>query len=142
MSTSPYTVFYDQSTKELNMVINGTAPVALVASQEELGFAHLLVNASNTPGSHHYVNDAEDDIVERSTFSITVDKEFAAVDETFTFSGVPEGTSILINKTISGTMNSDSSLTLTATEPGSWRVVFTKAKYYERVFLLGVSRIA
>ena len=62
------------------------------------------------------------------------------VDEAFTFSNVPEGTSINISGVISGTMDTSSTLTLTAKTAGEWRVVFTKDKYFELVFMVYAKR--
>ena len=136
---SQYTVFYN-SDKEIEMVLNGQADSATISAQEGTGLSTLVVDVDNTPTDHYYVNDAEDGVVLKSTFGISLDSMEKNVDEAFTFSNVPEGTSINISGVISGTMDTSSTLTLTAKTAGEWRVVFTKDKYFELVFMVYAKR--
>ena len=136
---SQYTVFYN-SDKEIEMVLNGQADSATISAQEGTGLSTLVVDVDNTPTDHYYVNDAEDGVVLKSTFGISLDSMEKNVDEAFTFSNVPEGTSINISGVISGTMDASSTLTLTAKTAGEWRVVFTKDKYFELVFMVYAKR--
>lgn len=138
---SQYTIFYD-SDKEIHMVLNGQAPSEVITAQESSGYSTLVVDVDDTPTHHYYVNATEDGVVRKSEFSITVDDIQKDLDEQFTFSNVPEGTSIDIDGQISSTMDDSSTLTLTASTAGNWRVVFTKDKYFEKVFLLYVNRRA
>ena len=136
---SQYTVFYN-SNKEIEMVLNGQADSATISAQEGTGLSTLVVDVDNTPTDHYYVNDAEDGVVLKSTFGISLDSMEKNVDEAFTFSNVPEGTSINISGVISGTMDASSTLTLTATTAGEWKVIFTKDKYFELVFIVYAKR--
>lgn len=136
---SQYTVFYN-SDKEIEMVLNGQADSATISAQEGTGLSTLVVDVDNTPTDHYYVNDAEDGVVLKSTFGISLDSMEKNVDEAFTFSNVPEGTSINISGVISGTMDASSTLTLTATTAGEWKVIFTKDKYFELVFIVYAKR--
>jgi hypothetical protein len=136
---SQYTVFYN-SDKEIEMVLNGQADSATISAQEGTGLSTLVVDVDNTPTDHYYVNDAEDGVVLKSTFGISLDSMEKNVDEAFTFSNVPEGTSINISGVISGTMDASSTLTLTATTAGEWKVIFTKDKYFELVFMVYAKR--
>ena len=136
---SQYTVFYN-SDKEIEMVLNGQADSATISAQEGTGLSTLVVDVDNTPTDHYYVNDAEDGVVLKSTFGISLDSMEKNIDEAFTFSNVPEGTSINISGVISGTMDASSTLTLTAKTAGEWRVVFTKDKYFELVFMVYAKR--
>lgn len=136
---SQYTIFYD-SNKEIQMVINGAAPQEVIDNQVGSGYSTLVVDVEDTPTHHYYVNDTEDGVVRKSDFPITVDEIQKDIDEQFVFSNVPEGTSIDIDGMISGTMDDSSTLTLTASTAGNWRVRFTKDKYFEKVFLLYVNR--
>ena len=136
---SKYTVFYN-SNKEIEMVLNGQADSATISAQEGTGLSTLVVDVDNTPTDHYYVNDAEDGVVLKSTFGISLDSMEKNVDEAFTFSNVPEGTSINISGVISGTMDASSTLTLTATTAGEWKVIFTKDKYFELVFIVYAKR--
>ena len=86
------------------------------------------------------VNDAEDAVVRKTELGITLDSMEKAIDEQFTFSNVPEGTSIAISGVISGTMDASGTLTLTAKTAGEWRVVFTKDKFFEVVYKIFVKR--
>ena len=45
-----------------------------------------------------------------------------------------------ISGVISGTMDASSTLTLTATTAGEWKVIFTKDKYFELVFMVYAKR--
>lgn len=136
---SQYTVFYN-SDKEIEMVLNGQADSATISAQEGTGLSTLVVDVDNTPTDHYYVNDAEDGVVLKSTFGISLDSMEKNVDEAFTFSNVPEGTSINISGVISGTMDASSTLTLTAKTAGEWKVIFTKDKYFELVFIVYAKR--
>jgi len=122
------------------MVLNGQADSATISAQEGTGLSTLVVDVDNTPTDHYYVNDAEDGVVLKSTFGISLDSMEKNVDEAFTFSNVPEGTSINISGVISGTMDASSTLTLTATTAGEWKVIFTKDKYFELVFMVYAKR--
>ncbi len=136
---SKYTIFYN-SGKEIEMVLNGEADSATISAQEGTGLSTLVVDVEDTPTDHYYVNDAEDGIVKKSTFGISLDSMEKSIDEVFTFSNVPQGTAISISGVISKTMDSSGTLTLTGKTAGQWRVVFTKDKYFELVFIIYVNR--
>ena len=73
---------------------------------------------------------------------MTLDSVEKEIDQQFTFSNVPEGTTIAISGVISGTMDASGTLTLTAKTAGEWRVVFTKDKFFEVVYKILVKRRA
>jgi len=136
---SQYTVFYN-SDKEIEMVLNGQADSATISAQEGTGLSTLIVDVDDTPTSHYYVNDAEDAVVRKTELGITLDSMEKEIDQQFTFSNVPQGTTIAISGVISGTMDASGTLTLTAKTAGEWRVVFTKDKFFEVVYKIFVKR--
>ena len=138
---SQYTVFYN-SDKEIEMVLNGQADSATISAQEGTGLSTLVVDVEDTPTSHYYVNDAEDNIVEYSNFSLTVSATEIAIDNTAIISNIPEGTEIIIQK---GTehlstviMDSTESLKLTGTIAGSYNWSFSKDRYYSTSIIITV----
>ena len=137
-----YTVFYDPDTKEIINVANGVADDELSTLQAEAGWSRLVVETDDTPSGRHYVNDAEDNIVSKSSFNITTDVDTVNLDEVVTFSNVPEGTDIVIQGEVTATMDNSGSLTMTAKEAGTWRITFDKDKYFQQVILIQVRNLA
>jgi hypothetical protein len=140
---STQTVFYDSTTKEILYTVMGDAPQA--QKDAEAGNGRSWVNATSSdviPTNHYYINADETGIIKKSEFSISVSPSdgIRAVDETFTLTGVPEGTKVYANSSLLTTMNSDSSLVLTATQAGIWRLIFEKDNYFQGEMSLQVKR--
>lgn len=138
-----FTVFYDNTSKEIAYALRGTATSEQISAEASAGRGYVTTTRSDDVATNHfYINADEDDIVEYSTFSISVSPANGqcAVDETFTLTGVPEGTKVYGGGVLLGTMNSDSSLTLTAKEAGVWRILFEKTNYYQGEVSLYVKR--
>lgn len=133
-----YTVFYNPSTKEIINVANGVADDELSTLQAEAGWSKLQVETDVTPTGHHYVNDAGDNIVLKSNFTITANADIVDIDDVVTFSNVPEGTDITVSGQIHATMDNSGTLTMTAKEAGGWRVTFDKDKFLQQVILIEV----
>lgn len=138
-----FSVFYDSTTKEIAFAMRGLPTEEQISAEAEGGRSYLTTTRTDDIATNHfYINDAETDIVEYSTFNISVSPSngICAIDETFTLTGVPEGTEIYGGGVLLGTMNSDSELVLTATTAGQWRLIFLKDKYYQGELGLYVKR--
>ena len=140
---STWTVFYDTTTKDVLYSIQGEVSQTLKDEEQANGRSCVTTTSEDViPTNHYYINDDETYVVKNSEFIITVSPAdgICAVDETFTLSGVPEGTQVYGGGVLLGTMNSDSSLVLTAKEAGDWRLIFKKDKYFQGELPLYVKR--
>ena len=86
-----------------------------------------------------YVNTGEDGITEKGTFNPTFSTTTPAIDAIINVTGLPAGTQVFLDGTSAGTM-SDTTLTLTAQEAGSFEVEFKKDKYKDYYKLITISR--
>ena len=75
-----------------------------------------------------WVNSDGTDVVEKSVFNPTFSTTTPALDAVINVTGLPTGTEVFIDDVSAGTM-SDTTLTLTATEPGTYTVKLLKAGY-------------
>ena len=121
-----YTVFYkDDAEKEIQQTYNGVCEDSdFIAYFTDLGCKNILVESTDTPNTHYYINDAENGVTKRGLMDIGIDKTICNVDEVITLTGVPEGATVAIGS-ITQTMNSDSSLTLTLKQAGVFTLSVT-----------------
>ena len=140
-----WTVFYDPTSKEIVGQIGGTdIDSAQQAYMDAQGYKSLEVTQDDTPTNHWYVNDAENGITAKGNMGITMSAESCSVDETITFSNVPQNCKIELDKQHSYTMNdATGSLTVTGKQAGSYYITFTHAepqKYFWQGFTFVVNR--
>ena len=94
-----FTVFYDNTSKEIAYALRGTAASEQISAEASAGRGYVTTTRSDDVATKVY------------------------------------GGGVLL-----GTMNSDSSLTLTAKEAGVWRILFEKSNYYQGEVSLYVKR--
>ena len=137
---SIYHVFYN-SNKDIAW--STTAPVTAQIIQEQFdshGYSYIEVDYPETPvGENYYINEAEDDIVEKSSFSPSFSDTNPEIDDVITVTGLFEGTEVLLDGVSAGTME-DTTLTFTATEAGTFMIKLKKDKYYDYVQYITVKR--
>ena len=122
-------IFYTNSTKEISWVTNAEITNAIKTEQPNAGFSYLSKDRDELPSqSDFYVNSDGTDIVEKSVFNYSFDTTTPALEGVVTVTGLPAGTQVFVDGTSAGTM-SDTSLTLTATEPGDYKILFSKSDY-------------
>ena len=86
-----------------------------------------------------YINEEEDDIVEKTLFEPTFSNTNPDIDEVIEVEGLPAGTEVFLDSVSVGTME-DTTLTFTATEAGLFIVVLKKDKYYDYMQEIMVKR--
>ena len=122
-------IFYLDSTKEINWSTNGLVNDSIKTAQADLGLSYLQVDMETVPSINDYwVNSDGTDVVEKSIFNPTFSTTTPALDEVINVTGLPAGTEVFIDDVSAGTM-SDTTLTLTATEPGTYTMKLTKLGY-------------
>ena len=122
-------VFYLNSTKEINWSTNGLVDDSIKTAQADLGLSYLQVDMEAVPNSNDFwVNSDGTDVVEKSIFNPTFSTTTPALDGVINVTGLPTGTQVFIDDVSVGTM-SDTTLTLTATEPGTYTMKLTKSGY-------------
>jgi hypothetical protein len=127
MSTT-YNVFYD-SNKEI--IWASTAPVNsdITTAEAAKGYTHVALNSTDTPiPEQFYVNSDATAISTKTVFDPTFSSTSAAVDDVINITGLPSGTEVFLDGASAGTM-SDTTLTLTAQQAGTYTIAFTKDKY-------------
>ena len=122
-------IFYLDSTKEINWSTNGLVNDSIKTAQADLGLSYLQVDMETVPSINDYwVNSDGTDVVEKSLFNPTFSTTRPTLDEVVNVTGLPTGTEVFIDDVSAGTM-SDTTLTLTATEPGTYTMKLKKLGY-------------
>ena len=97
--------------------------------QADAGLTYLEKDTETIPSDNDFwVNSAGNDIVEKTIFDPTFSTTAPTVDAVVNVTGLPAGTQVFIDGASAGTM-SDTTLTLTASEPGSYTVDLKKVGY-------------
>ena len=122
-------IFYLDSTKEINWSTNGLVNDSIKTAQADSGLSYLQVDMDAVPSSNDYwVNSDGTGVIEKSIFNPTFSTTTPAVDGVINVTGLPAGTEVFIDDTSAGTM-SDTTLTLTAVQPGTYTMKLTKVGY-------------
>ena len=122
-------IFYLDSTKEINWSTNGLVNDSIKTAQADLGLSYLQVDMETVPSINDYwVNSDGTNVVEKSIFNPTFSTTTPALDAVINVAGLPTGTEVFIDDVSAGTM-SDTTLTLTATEPGTYTMKLKKLGY-------------
>ena len=126
-----YHVFYD-SNKDIAWSSTAGVTDAIKTEQKSAhNYDYIQIDHAETPvGEKYYINDAEDALVEKSTFDPTFSTTTPVVDGVINVTGVPSGTEVFLDGVSAGTM-SDTTLTLTAQQAGPFTIVLKKERYYD-----------
>ena len=137
-----YHVFYD-SNKDIAWSSTAGVTDAIKTEQKAAhNYDYIQIDQTETPvGEKYYVNDAEDALVEKSTFDPTFSTTTPVVDGVINVTGVPSGTEVFLDGVSAGTM-SDTTLTLTAQQAGPFTIVLKKERYYDYTQAVKVKRYA
>ena len=139
MSTATYHIFYNSDGR----IIWSTTAImddAMITVQTEAGYTHLQANRVNTPLDENYWI-VDETVTAKNTFSPTYSTILPELDAVINVTGVPAGTEVFLDNVSAGTM-SDTTLTITATEPGKFIVKLTKLGYIEHSTTVNVQRVA
>ena len=122
-------IFYDNSTKLIAWSTNANIDDTNKTEQADAGLTYLEKDTETIPSDNDFwVNSAGNDIVEKTIFDPTFSTTAPTVDAVVNVTGLPAGTQVFIDGASAGTM-SDTTLTLTASEPGSYIVDLKKVGY-------------
>jgi len=137
-----YHVFYD-SNKDIAWSSTAGVTDAIKTEQKSAhNYDYIQIDHAETPvGEKYYINDAEDALVEKSTFDPTFSTTTPVVDGVINVTGVPSGTEVFLDGVSAGTM-SDTTLTLTAQQAGPFTIVLKKERYYDYTQAIKVKRYA
>ena len=125
-----YNIFYD-SNKEI--IWTSTAPVNsdITTAEAAKGYTHVELDSTDIPVSEKfYVNSDATAVSTKTLFDPTFSAAAAALDAVINITGVPSGTEVFLDGTSAGTM-SDTTLTLTAQEAGTYKIQLKKDKYQD-----------
>ena len=135
-----YHIFYDA---DKNIAWSSTAGITEEIIEEqstEHDYGYAAVECSEVPiGEKFYINEEEDDIVEKTLFEPTFSNTNPDIDEVIEVEDLPTGTEVFLDSVSVGTME-DTTLTFTATEAGLFIVVLKKDKYYDYMQEIMVKR--
>lgn len=121
-------VFY-KSDKEMAWCTNGDITEAIKTEQTDTGLTYLEKDSDTTLDCNNFwVNSEGNDVIEKSIFNPTFSTMNPNIDSVVNVTGLPTGTQVFIDNVLVGTM-SDTTLTLTATEPGTYTIRFLKVGY-------------
>lgn len=135
-------IFYDNSTKLINWSTNALVDDTIIAEQASAGLSYLSKETEIIPSDNDFwVNDDGTDIVEKSIFNPTFSTVVPSLDDVIDVTGVPSGTEVWLDSRSQGTM-SDTTLTLTATEPGKYEIKLTKTGYKPYTRIIRIGRLA
>ncbi len=127
MSTT-YNVFYD-SNKEIIWASTADVNDTIIAAESVKGYTHVVLNSTDTPiPEQFYVNSDATAISTKTVFDPTFSAITAEVDDVINVTGVPSGTEVFLDGVSAGTM-SDTTLTITAQQAGTYTIALTKDKY-------------
>tara|TARA_B110000858_G_scaffold24937_1_gene25533 strand:+ start:1557 stop:1979 length:423 start_codon:yes stop_codon:yes gene_type:complete len=135
-------IFYTDSTKLITWSTNGMVDDSIITEQANTGLLYLSKDTETIPSDNDFwVNNDGDDIIEKSIFEPTFSTLTPALDAVVNVTGVPTGTQVWLDEVSAGTM-SDTTLTLTATEPGKFTIKFTKIGHKDYSIKIQVGRLA
>ena len=101
----------------------------IIAEQDSAGNSYVQVVQDDLPvAENYYVNTAENGIAAKTAFDPTFSTLTPAVDAVINVTGVPAGTEVFLDGTSKGTM-SDTTLTITASEPGTFSIELKKLEH-------------
>ena len=134
-----YHVFYN-SKREVVWSTNADVTDEIKSAEATKGYSYLQTNLTDIPQeSQHYINDAKDTVVAKTAFNPTVSTYTPVVDAVVNVTGVPAGTEVFLDGVSKGTM-SDTTLTFTAKEPGSYSITLKKLEHLDYTINIGTKR--
>lgn len=122
-------IFYKSSDRIINWSTSAGVDDRIKTEQSDAGLSYVQVEQDDLPiPENFYVNTGEDGITEKGNFNPTFSTTTPAIDAIINVTGLPAGTEVFLDSVSKGTM-SDTTLTLTASEPGRFDVTFKKLEF-------------
>ena len=134
-----WNVFYD-SNKFIHWTVDNGITPAIIQEQAEVGLSHITVEQDDVlDANRYYVNDDEDGVILKSTFTPTISTYSPALETPLSITGIPTGTQVWIDDVLKTTM-SDTTLNLTFNDPGEFQILLKKAGYFDYAFTIVTAR--
>lgn len=134
-----WNVFYD-SNKCINWTVDSGVTEGIIQEQAAAGLSHMTVEQDDVlDANRYYVNDAEDGVILKSTFTPTISTYSPAIETPMSVTGIPTGTQVWIDDVLKATM-SDTSLNLTFNDPGKFEIILKKIGYFDYGFEVVTAR--
>ena len=89
----------------------------------------------------YYINSDASAVATKTVFDPTFSSATASVDDVINVTGVPAGTEVFLDGVSAGTM-SDTTLTITAQQAGTYTITLKKDKYQDYTTIYTVGRYA
>ena len=138
--SATYHIFYNSDKEIMWSATAGVDSTIITGQKSNNNYDYVSLTLSETPiGEKYYINADATGVVENSTFTPTFSTTAPALDAVVNVTGVPAGTEVFLDGTSVGTM-SDTTLTLTAQEAGTFTVLFKKHYYYNYTQSITVKR--
>jgi len=130
-----YHVFYN-SDREVVWSTNADVNDDIKSAEAAKGYSYLQTSLTDIPQpSQHYINGAKDTVVAKTAFNPTVSTYTPEIEAVVNVTGVPASTEVFLDGVSKGTM-SDTTLTLTATEPGSYSITLKKLEHLDYIIVI------
>ena len=121
-------IFYNSS-RVINWSTSAGVDDRIKTEQAEAGLSYVQVEQDDLPiPENFYVSTGEDGITEKGNFNPTFSTTTPTIDTVINVTGLPVGTEVFLDSVSKGTM-SDTTLTLTTSEPGKFDVTFKKLEF-------------
>ena len=140
--SATYHIFYNSDKEIMWSATAGVDSTIITGQKSNNNYDYVSLTLSETPiGEKYYINADADGVVEKSTFTPTFSTTTPALDAVVNVTGVPSGTEVWLDEVSQGTM-SDTTLTLTAAEPGKYKIKLTKVGYKPCETRITIGRVA
>ena len=121
-------IFYNSS-RVINWSTSAGVDDRIKTEQAEAGLSYVQVEQDDLPiPENFYVSTGEDGITEKGNFNPTFSTTTPTIDTVINVTGLPAGTEVFLDSVSKGSM-SDTTLTLTTSEPGKFDVTFKKLEF-------------
>lgn len=128
MANTTWNIFYN-SDKEIIWSTTGNVDSNIISTQASNGLTHVALDLPKDPTSNdYYINGSANGVTEKTVFNPTFSNLSPDLDDVVNVTGLPAGTEVFVDGNSAGTM-SNTTLTFTIKEPGSYKIMFSKLYY-------------
>ena len=133
-------IFYNSNKDIMWSATAGVDSTIINGQKSNNNYDYAAIDCTDTPvGEKYYMNNAGNAIVAKTAFTPSFSTTTPALDAVVTVTGVPAGTEVFLDGSSGGTM-SNTTLTFTATEVGTFEITFKKDKYLNYTTTLTTKR--
>ena len=129
--SATYHIFYNSDKEIMWSATAGVDSTIITGQKSNNNYDYVSLTLSETPiGEKYYINSDATGVVEKSTFTPTFSTTTPALDAVVNVTGVPAGTEVFL----------DTTLTLTSQEAGAFTIELKKQYYYDYTQVITVKR--